>query len=90
MSQHANPPTRKQLAYLRTLAQRAGQTFLNPATSREASAEIRRLRKQTPSTRTERATERKAITADLQERPGDATRVRDGEITGYGASATWR
>ena len=37
------PPTRKQLAYLRKLAQRAGQTFTTPRTRFEASAEIRRL-----------------------------------------------
>jgi len=31
-------PTTKQLKYLRTLADRAGQTFATPQTRREASA----------------------------------------------------
>ncbi len=37
-------PTRKQLRYLRTLAGRAGQTFVTPLTRADASDEIRRLK----------------------------------------------
>ena len=40
----SKPPTAKQLAYLRALAERAGQTFATPRTSQDASAEIRRLK----------------------------------------------
>src|SRR4051794_30264995 len=47
-------PTAKQLRYLRSLAQSRGQTFRNPATRGEASAEIRRLRTTPVSSRTER------------------------------------
>jgi hypothetical protein len=65
------------------------QTFSYPTSSREASAEIRRLKDQASSTRTERAVERKAISAELHEQPGDATRVRESEITGYGANCRW-
>jgi len=36
-------PTAKQLAYLRQLAHRAGQTFTAPRTRGQASTEIRRL-----------------------------------------------
>ena len=36
-------PTRRQLAYLRSLATRTGQTFAYPRTRREASREIQRL-----------------------------------------------
>ena len=90
MSQHAHKPTRKQLAYLRSLANRTGQTFSYPTSSREASTEIRRLQDQAPSTRTERAVERKALSAELHGQPSNATRVRESEIAGYGANATWR
>ena len=40
----ATPPTAKQLAYLRALANRAGQTFIYPRTRAQASREIERLR----------------------------------------------
>ena len=40
----SKPPTAKQLAYLRALAERTGQTFATPRTSRDASAEIQRLK----------------------------------------------
>jgi hypothetical protein len=40
----ASPPTAKQLAFLRNLAARKGQSFAIPLTSGEASAEIERLR----------------------------------------------
>ena len=40
----SKPPTAKQLAYLRALAEDAGQTFAAPRTRVQASSEIRRLR----------------------------------------------
>ena len=43
ISSNTLPPTRKQLAYLRKLAQRAGQTFTTRRTRFQASTEIRRL-----------------------------------------------
>ena len=89
-------PTAKQLAYLRLLAARLGQSFAYAHTAEHASAEIRRLRSAQRGRdagidrQTERR-ERRAIQRDLQERAGDATRVDlEREVTGYGANATWR
>lgn len=82
-------PTPKQLAYLRVLANRAGQTFSYPRTREEASREIQRLRSQRPTPRADRARERKQIADDLATQTGDAARIRGSEVTGYGASATW-
>jgi hypothetical protein len=93
---HTDKPTAKQLAHLRQLATRLGQTFAYPQTSAQASAEIRRLRSAQSGRdasidrRLERH-ERRAIQRDLQQRAGDATRVDlEREVTGYGANATWR
>jgi hypothetical protein len=46
MSTHghiASKPTRKQLVFLRALAQRTGTTFVYPKTRREASSQIAAL-----------------------------------------------
>ena len=48
-------PTRRQLAYLRSLASRPGQTFAYPHTRGEASRETQRLEQAQASTRTERS-----------------------------------
>ena len=85
----SKPPTAKQLAYLKVLAERAGQTFATPRTSQDASAEIRRL-KATPA-------ESRARTEDRTQRdrrrdrqgPHDSVRFTPKEVTGYGISATW-
>ena len=85
---NSGKPTSRQLAYLKSLADRTGQTFTYPQTSRQASAEINRLKHTKPSTRTERYVERKL--ADLiATGPVDAARVREDEISGRGSSATW-
>jgi hypothetical protein len=89
-------PTAKQLALLRELTARVGQTFAYPRTRRHASAEIRRLlalqrRCDAQLERQADRGERRAIQRDLQERAGDAVRVDlERETTGYGANATWR
>jgi len=44
-SNRAERPTGRQLAYLRSLAIRAGQTFTYPQTRRQASREIHRLKR---------------------------------------------
>ena len=91
-----DPPTGKQLGYLRQLAIQLGQSFAYPRTSAEASAEIRRLRasqrgRDSGLDRRDERRERREIQRDLQLRAGDAARVDlDREATGYGASATWR
>ena len=82
-------PTAKQLAFLRALAQRTGETFAYPHTAAEASEEISRLRQRQPSNRTERAIERRQVIRDIQERPRDATRIRSDEIRGHGTNAHW-
>ncbi len=82
-------PTRRQLAYLKVLADRAGQTFQYPVTRQAASLEIERLQRAQPSSRIERRIERKQIADAIATDPDDATRVRDDELTGYGSTATW-
>ena len=72
-------PTPKQLRHLRQLAERIGRRLRDARRGRDARLD-----------RDADRLERRAIQRDLQERPGDATRVSDSEITGYGASATWR
>jgi hypothetical protein len=82
-------PTTKQLAYLRALAHRTGQTFTLPATRADASRDIRRLREATPSSRQELGEERRAIRDALSVGDGARAAVRDEEITGYGSSCEW-
>lgn len=81
-------PTTKQLAFLRVLADRSGETFTYPQTKQQASGEIRRLQNRPTSTRTERTVERRNISSDFAEAGGDA-RVRDHELVGHGSSAHW-
>jgi hypothetical protein len=82
-------PTSRQLSYLKSLANRTGQTFSYPHTSRQASQEINRLKHAQPSSRTERYVERKLIADQIATGPLDAARVRDDEISGRGSTATW-
>jgi hypothetical protein len=82
--------TPRQLAYLKALATRAGQTFAYPRTRADASREIERLKHTEPSGRVERAVEHKQIADAIADGPDDAARVRPSEITGYGSSATWK
>jgi hypothetical protein len=84
------PPSAKQLRYLRDLATSRGQSFAYPSTSAEASREIERLRATKPTNTADRRRERRAIQRDLAEDRGDAARVRDTELGGYGSSAHWR
>ena len=85
----SNPPTPRQLSYLRDLALGRGQTFVYPETSQEASREIKRLLKVKRTSRADRRREARAISADMAERRGDAASVRDHELGGYGSSAHW-
>jgi hypothetical protein len=82
-------PTRKQLNYLRALAKRTGQTFTWPKTMESASEEIDRLKGVKPTHRTDRRRELRDIQDDLATGRGDAARVRDDELSGYGSTATW-
>jgi hypothetical protein len=86
----ANQPTRRQLTYLKCLADRSGQTFTYPHTAAEASREINRLKRAKSTSRTERYVERKAVADQIATGPVRyATRVREDEIAGRGSSATW-
>ena len=82
-------PTAKQLAFLRALAQRTGETFASPRTRAQASSEIRRLHQRKPSSRVERRLDSRDVARDLQAGSGDAVRFRDDEVQGYGSSARW-
>ncbi len=81
--------TPRQLSYLKSLANRAGQTFTYPQTSQQASAEINRLKHTRPSSPTERRVERKLIADQIQAGPLDAARVREDEISGHGSNCRW-
>jgi hypothetical protein len=83
-------PSARQLAYLKALGEKTGQTFAYPRTRAQASNEIERLKNAEPSLRSERSIERKAIADAIALGPADAARVRSSEITGYGSSATWK
>jgi hypothetical protein len=82
-------PTTRQLTYLKALAQRTGQTFTYPQTMADASAQIARLKTVPSSSRVERRIEHKVIADEIQAGSNDATRIRDDEISGRGATATW-
>lgn len=85
----STPPTSKQLAYLRALAERTGQTFATPRTSRDASSEIRRLKATPAESQLERRIEQDEIADAIGTRTQDSVRVTRDEVTGFGSSATW-
>jgi hypothetical protein len=89
MPQHNLKPTGAQLRYLRQLADQTGTTFTPPATRRQASAEIARLKRRPRSARVERRDDRRAVGRALREQQ-PASSVRDDEIRGYGSNASWR
>jgi hypothetical protein len=82
-------PTTRQLQYLRSLADRTGQTFTYPETGAQASAEIQRLQGTAPQSRSERRYERKLI-ADQVTTGLNNTAVGGDETAGHGSDATWR
>ncbi len=82
-------PTHKQLAYLRGLAEQTGTTFTYPATSAQASAEIKRLKATQRSRPGDAKREQRAVQRDLANRPDDATAIRDPDVRGYGSNARW-
>ena len=89
-SREDRPATAKQLKYLRTLADRAGQTFASPRTVRQASAEIDRLLSENPLSRVERRVERKHIADAIARGPENAANVDlDRETEGYGSDCRW-
>jgi 1,6-anhydro-N-acetylmuramate kinase len=81
-------PSARQLAYLRALAQRTGQTFAYPQTGRQASLEIQRLEQTAPDTPTARAIEIKQTRAAVQQL-ADSSAIKPDEISGYGSNCWW-
>jgi len=84
------PPTRRQQRYLRQLAIERGVSFVPPRTCFEASRLIDQLKRRAPEPRADRHREIRAVQDDLARDRGDAARVREFEISGYGSSATWK
>ena len=82
------PPSTRQLNYLKALSERTEQTFEWPSTSVAASREIRRLKNTRPSTDLERAIERFGNTQTI-EAAQDAAAVQGFEVVGYGSNCTW-
>jgi hypothetical protein len=85
------PPSARQLNYLRALAHRTGQTFTYPKTSRDASREIQRLKTVCPSSRIDIEFERRDLTAEQAARGAncDVPVNLDTEVAGHGSTATW-
>ena len=85
----SDPPTAKQLRYLRALAEHTGTTFATPTTRRQASEAIDRLCRREIEPHSERRRQRREISDDLA-RASDSGGVRPDEIAGYGSHAHWR
>lgn len=85
----SDPPSARQMRYLRDLAAQRGESFAYPRTVAEASAEIERLKGRRRSSATERRVERLEVSRDMAAR-GGAAAVRESEVIGYGSSARWR
>jgi hypothetical protein len=82
------PPTRKQLAYLKSLAERTGQTFTWPTRRRQAGAQINRLKHARPSTGVEPQIEQ-ANDRLVREAIEDSAAVRGFEVLGHGSNCRW-
>lgn len=87
MPQHDSKPTRRQLRYLRQLAEQTGTSFTPPRTFAEARRAIDRLKQRPPSLRFEQQADRRHVSRGLAQ--GPASWVRDDEISGYGGDCRW-
>jgi hypothetical protein len=85
------PPSARQLNYLKALANRTGQTFTYPKTSRDASREIQRLKTVRPSSRIELELERLDLAAEQAAREAncDVPVNLDTEVAGHGSKCRW-
>ncbi len=81
------PPTARQLAYLRQLAHRAGQTFTTPRTREHASQEIERLKAVTNTGFT--FAEHEAEQAAREGNDERSCSVKPHEVQGFASTATW-
>ena len=84
------PPTARQQRYLRQLALERGVSFVPPRTRFEASRTIEQLLGRSRESRPDRRREIRAVQDDLASGAGDAARVREDELSGYGSTATWK
>ena len=84
------PPTPRQQRYLRQLAVQRGVSFTPPRTRAEASCLIDELKRREPEPAADRRRELRAVQKDMADGRGDAARVREDELTGYGSSASWK
>jgi hypothetical protein len=84
-----DPPTSKQLRYLRALAERTGTTFATPTTRRQASEAIAELARRPAENGATRRRDQRAISDDLATARPDSSVLPD-EISGYGSGAHWR
>ena len=78
----------KQLRLLRRLAEERGVSFAYPETWEQADLEIKRMKKSSRTSGSERHRERKAVRDAVSHR-GDAAAVRPEEVSGYGSTARW-
>ena len=84
------PPSARQLNYLKALANRTGQTFTYPKTSRAASREIQRLKAVRPSSRIERELEQHDLAAEQAAREASCdVPITRREVEGYGSNCRW-
>lgn len=83
-----NPPTERQLAYLRRLSGSRSSRFARPATATAASLQIAAL-KAMPASASDHQIERD-LGASVEWRPGAVAPIRAHEIDGYGSHASWR
>jgi hypothetical protein len=80
-------PTGRQLAYLKSLATRTGQSFTWPQSRSQASREIRRLKALPPADPLPTGSDLEAEQA-AREANGDVP-IEAFEIAGFGSNATW-
>ncbi len=84
-----DPPSARQLAYIKQLAYSRGISFVPPANRLQASRLIDQLTKREPSPAFEVTDDREATTLRHGEHAPSCA-VHDDEITGYGSHAHWR
>ena len=84
-----DPPTHRQLAYIKQLAYSRGISFIPPRNRCEASELIQQLQNLNPSPAHEIRADRDHTSA-LHGEHAPSSSVHPDEITGYGSTAHWR
>jgi hypothetical protein len=84
-----DPPTHRQLTYLKQLAYSRGVSFIPPRNRGEASELIDQLKHRSQSASFEIRADRQETSA-LHGEHAPASAVHDDEITGYGSHTHWR